>query len=82
MKSYNLGIVRDLVGHGVGVELHEEPEIPNYYIPGYDYTLKTGMTIAIEPITTLGSEKLSLVKMAGIFTLKMDHFQLSLSTRF
>ena len=62
LKSYNLGIVRDLVGHGVGVELHEEPEIPNYYIPGYDYTLKTGMTIAIEPITTLGSEKIKFSK--------------------
>jgi methionyl aminopeptidase len=58
LKDYKLGIVRDLVGHGVGVELHEEPEIPNYHIPGYDYTLRTGMTIAIEPITTLGSESL------------------------
>lgn len=58
LKSYDLGIVRDLVGHGVGAELHEEPEIPNYYIPGYDYTLRTGMTIAIEPITTSGSDKI------------------------
>ena len=62
LKSYNLGIVRDLVGHGVGIELHEEPEIPNYYIPGYDYTLKTGMTIAIEPITTLGREEIKFSK--------------------
>lgn len=58
LKSYDLGIVRDLVGHGVGISLHEEPEIPNYYIPGYDYTLKTGMTIAIEPITTLGKDEI------------------------
>ena len=62
LESYNLGIVRDLVGHGVGLKLHEEPEIPNYHIPGYDYTLKTGMTIAIEPITTLGSEKIKFSK--------------------
>lgn len=48
------GIVRDLVGHGVGHELHEEPSIPNYGRRGQGRHLKAGMTIAIEPMATLG----------------------------
>lgn len=55
LKAYHLGIVRELVGHGVGYELHEDPEIPNYGKAGKGPVLKAGMTIAIEPITTLGS---------------------------
>lgn len=55
LKAYRLGIVRELVGHGVGRELHEDPEIPNYGKAGKGPVLRTGMTIAIEPITTLGS---------------------------
>lgn len=56
LKRYRLGIVRELVGHGVGYSLHEEPEIPNYGLAGKGPILKAGMTIAIEPITTLGGE--------------------------
>jgi len=48
------GIVRDLVGHGVGHNVHEEPEIPNYGAAGTGPKLKSGMTIAIEPMSTLG----------------------------
>ncbi|MCA9348344.1 type I methionyl aminopeptidase [Candidatus Saccharibacteria bacterium] len=48
------GIVRDLVGHGVGHELHEEPDIPNYGFAGRGDVLKAGMTIAIEPMATMG----------------------------
>ncbi len=55
LRNYQLGIVQELVGHGVGHELHEDPEIPNYGRPGRGPILKAGMTIAIEPITTLGS---------------------------
>jgi methionyl aminopeptidase len=51
------GIVRDLVGHGVGHKLHEEPNIPNYGHRGRGPRLKSGMTIAIEPMATLGSHK-------------------------
>lgn len=54
LQKYNLGIVRELVGHGVGHDLHEDPEIPNYGTKGTGPVLKAGMTIAIEPITTLG----------------------------
>ncbi|MEO5627356.1 MAG: type I methionyl aminopeptidase [Candidatus Saccharimonadales bacterium] len=50
------GIVRDLVGHGVGHAVHEEPNIPNYGRAGSGPTLKAGMTIAIEPMATLGTD--------------------------
>ena len=55
LRKYHLGIVRELVGHGVGHELHEDPEIPNYGQAGRGPILRAGQTIAIEPITTLGS---------------------------
>lgn len=54
LKKHRLGIVRELVGHGVGHELHEDPEIPNYGRAGTGPVLRAGWTIAIEPITTLG----------------------------
>lgn len=49
------GIVRDLVGHGVGHELHEDPNIPNFGLRGNGDKLKAGMTIAVEPMATLGN---------------------------
>jgi methionyl aminopeptidase len=57
LNSHELGIVRDLVGHGVGHAVHEEPNIPNYGPAGRGPRLKAGMTIAIEPMATLGSER-------------------------
>lgn len=54
------GIVRDLVGHGVGHQLHEEPDIPNYGFAGSGPVLKSGMTIAIEPMATLGTHEVSV----------------------
>lgn len=54
LEKRNLGIVRDLVGHGVGHQLHEEPDIPNYGQPGKGMCLELGMTIAIEPMATIG----------------------------
>ncbi|MDQ5885649.1 MAG: methionyl aminopeptidase, partial [Patescibacteria group bacterium] len=56
LKKQRLGIVRDLVGHGVGHELHEEPNIPNYGKRQTGMVLKEGMTIAIEPMATLGTD--------------------------
>lgn len=55
MQKYGFGIVRDLVGHGVGHELHEDPNIPNYSTGHKGPILHSGMTIAIEPMATLGS---------------------------
>ncbi len=60
LKSKGYGIVRDLVGHGVGHMLHEDPNIPNYGRPNTGPWLKAGMTIAIEPMATLGDEKVVL----------------------
>jgi methionyl aminopeptidase len=54
LEANGLGIVRELVGHGVGHDLHEPPEIPNYGFAGSGSVLKEGMTIAIEPMATLG----------------------------
>lgn len=60
LTQYGFGIVRDLVGHGVGHNVHEEPDIPNYGLAGTGKILQTGMTIAIEPMSTLGSERVVL----------------------
>ena len=57
LRRDNLGIIEALVGHGVGYELHEKPEIPNVGIKGQGPILKEGMTIAIEPMATLGSKE-------------------------
>lgn len=57
MTRCGFGIVRDLVGHGVGHHVHEEPDIPNYGIAGTGKVLTKGMTIAIEPMSTLGGER-------------------------
>jgi methionyl aminopeptidase len=56
LKKYKYGIVRDLVGHGVGHNLHEDPNIPNYGRAGSGPWLEAGMTIAIEPMVTLGTD--------------------------
>jgi methionyl aminopeptidase len=58
LRKHRLGIVRELVGHGVGNELHEDPEIPNYGRANTGPVLQAGMTIAIEPITTLGGPEI------------------------
>lgn len=63
--SHKLGIVRELAGHGVGHELHEDPDILNYGRPNTGPTLQAGMTIAIEPITTLGRESIYIDRADG-----------------
>ncbi len=52
-NSYN--VVRVFAGHGIGKSMHEDPEIPNYGVPGRGATLRSGMTLAIEPMLTQGS---------------------------
>ncbi len=59
LEKGKFGIVRDLVGHGVGHQLHEDPNIPNYGRAGTGDRLSTGMTIAIEPMATLGGHKVT-----------------------
>ncbi len=54
-ESFGYGVVRDLQGHGVGCSIHEDPGIPNYGRAGTGEFLKEGMTIAVEPMITLGT---------------------------
>lgn len=55
IESKGFSVVRDLVGHGVGREVHEEPQIPHYYAgKHYDIPLREGMTIAVEPMINMG----------------------------
>ena len=55
VEANGFGVVRKFVGHGVGEQLHEEPEVPNYGHPGRGPRLMPGMVIAIEPMVTVGS---------------------------
>lgn len=57
LADAKLGIIRDLVGHGVGTEMHMGPDVPNYGVKGSGTLLQPGDTIAIEPMATLGGEK-------------------------
>ncbi|GAB4030754.1 MAG: type I methionyl aminopeptidase [Elusimicrobiota bacterium] len=61
-SSAGLGVVREFTGHGIGRRLHEEPSIPNYGIPGTGPMLRTGMTLAIEPMLCMGSEEVKFLK--------------------
>lgn len=60
-ESHGLGVVRELVGHGVGTSVHEEPDVPNYGTYGTGKVLKEGMVIAIEPMLTLGSREICVL---------------------
>lgn len=54
IQEFKFGIVRDLTGHGIGREPHEEPSVPNFGRPGTGVVLEEGMVLAIEPMVTLG----------------------------
>ena len=54
-EAYGYGVVRDYVGHGIGQRMHEDPQIPNYGPPGRGPLLKSGMTLAIEPMINCGT---------------------------
>ena len=60
VTPYGYGIVRQFVGHGVGRELHEDPEVPNFGRPGRGPRLAEGMTIAIEPMITLEGDDVTI----------------------
>ena len=61
-----MAVIRELIGHGVGYELHEDPEIPNFDFSGSrqfkDIVLSEGMTLAIEPMVSAGSHKIKKSK--------------------
>jgi methionyl aminopeptidase len=62
LDHYKLGVIRDMVGHGVGYGIHEDPNIPNYGVSGTGPILSAGMTIAIEPMATLGDWRINIAK--------------------
>lgn len=56
-ESHGYGVVRDLVGHGLGRSLHEDPQVPNYGRRGRGKKIQNGLTIAIEPMINMGTER-------------------------
>ncbi len=82
-ESRGYSVVRELVGHGIGKNMHEDPEVPNYGRRGYGIMLKQGMTLAIEPMINLGKRNLIFEK-DGWTTRTADrkpsaHFELSVA---
>lgn len=80
LSEGKVGIIRDLVGHGVGHEMHQAPEVPNYGRKGTGPLLVPGDTIAIEPLTSLGSEQIktdsdgwTLVTRDGSLAAQFEH---------
>ncbi len=68
VEQYGYGVVRDLVGHGLGKNLHEKPEVPNYGKRGTGVKLKEGMVLAIEPMINLGTR--SVVQLQDGWTIR------------
>lgn len=61
LEERGYGVVRDLVGHGIGRELHESPEVPNFGTAGRGIRLAAGMTLAIEPMVTAGNYRVGVL---------------------
>ena len=61
-ESHGYGVVRELVGHGVGTAMHEEPQVPNYGKAGSGIELRPGLVLAIEPMITEGDFKVEILK--------------------
>ena len=68
--KHNLGVVRELCGHGIGIDMHEEPDVPNYGKAGSGPRLKEGMVICIEPMLTSGKRYIYI--MDDDWTIKTD----------
>jgi methionyl aminopeptidase len=80
VKAAGFSVVKDLVGHGVGAVMHEEPQVPNYGKPKRGPRLQVGMTIAIEPMVNAGgpatrtlSDKWTIVTMDGELSAHFEH---------
>jgi len=62
VEPLGYSVVRDFVGHGIGRKLHEEPQVPNYGIPGRGVKLRPGMVLAVEPMINAGSYEVKILK--------------------
>jgi methionyl aminopeptidase len=70
LDNHNLGVIRELVGHGVGYSIHEAPNIPNFGVAGTGPLLHPGMTIAIEPMAALGDWHIAVAKDKNTIIMK------------
>jgi methionyl aminopeptidase len=80
VEAHGFGVVRAFVGHGIGRELHEDPQVPNFGDPGRGPQLKQGMVLAIEPMVTMGSwevrileDRWTAVTMDGSLAAHFEH---------
>ncbi len=80
VEGAGFSVVRDLVGHGIGVEFHEEPQVPNYGKPKRGLKLVPGLTLAIEPMVNIGgpatrtlSDKWTIVTVDGSRSAHFEH---------
>lgn len=80
VEAAGLSVVRDLVGHGIGVEFHEEPQVPNYGKPKRREKLVPGLTIAIEPMVNIGgpatktlADRWTIVTLDGSLSAHFEH---------
>lgn len=62
VRPYGYGVVEDYVGHGIGTDMHAEPEVPNYGKPGSGDRLEAGMVICIEPMINMGTKKVRTLR--------------------
>lgn len=79
-EAAGYGVVRELVGHGIGARFHEEPQVPNFGTPKRGAQLRAGMTLAIEPMITMGSpatktlkDKWTVVTLDGSLAAHFEH---------
>ena len=75
VAPYNYGVVREFIGHGIGSNLHEEPDVPNFGTAGRGVRLCNGMTLAIEPMINMGTHK--VIVLPDGWTVKTAYGKLS-----
>ena len=80
MESKGFSVVRAFVGHGIGRDLHEDPQVPNFGRPGHGPKLRAGMTLAIEPMVNAGGHEVLMlddgwtaVTMDGSLSAHFEH---------
>jgi len=61
VEKHHFSVVRDFVGHGIGKNLHEEPQIPNFGKPGFGPRLREGMVLALEPMVNVGTYEIKIL---------------------
>jgi methionyl aminopeptidase len=80
VEAHGFSVVREFVGHGIGTKLHEEPQVPNYGVPGHGPRLREGMVLAIEPMVNAGKpgtrvldDKWTAVTEDGSYSAHFEH---------